>query len=411
MRSPFTFLQIADVHLDSKLPLDNLPKAHRQRRNREILNCLWQAFALVRKRNLDAVIIAGDLFDNDSVTGETVGRVIEACKDIAPTPVIIAPGNRDYFCAESLYNSRVIATRGIPSWPPNVHIFQSPDFTTFAHPLRDDISFTGRAFTDPAPIKERLLKEHLPKNEDAACNILVFHGALDGYFGGDAGWHDKVTAPFSESELRAQGFAYAALGHYHDYTEVRSESGMLLGAYSGSLGGRSFDELGPRYAIVGTIESARAGRLRCSAEQIEFDRRRMLMVGADITGLSADDMMDEINLAIEDQAGRPDDDIVYLHLEGRYQAASSPADLIEKLQERFPNLVVQDNTRPDYLAEKYDTRTTEWKFIEALLALKKEAEEKESVKGGSLSSGAVEDALYYGLDALKQKRVTVRDVD
>lgn len=135
------------------------------------------------------------------------------------------------------------------------------------------------------------------------------------------------------------------------------------------------------------------------------------MVGADITGLSADDMMDEINLAIEDQAGRPDDDIVYLHLEGRYQAASSPADLIEKLQERFPNLVVQDNTRPDYLAEKYDTRTTEWKFIEALLALKKEAEEKESVKGGSLSSGAVEDALYYGLDALKQKRVTVRDVD
>lgn len=218
MRSPFTFLQIADVHLESKLPLDNLPRAHRQRRNRESLNCLWQAFALVRKRNLDAVIADRDLFDNDSVKGETVGRIIEDCKDIAPTPVIIAPGNRDYFCPESLYNSRVIATRGIPSWPPNVHIFQSPDFTTFAHPLRDDISFTGRAFTDPAPIKERLLKEHWPKNE-------------------------------------------------------------------------------------------------------------------------------------------------------------------------------------------------EWKFVEALLALKKEAEENESVNDNSLSSPAVEDALYYGLDALKQKRVTVRDVD
>jgi len=415
----FTFLQLSDVHLDSRALAVGAPLtiAQRRMREQELLQAFVRALATAKQQQVDVVLIPGDLWENDTVRGDTIIRVIEACGALGDIPILITPGNRDYYSADSPYNARALQIRGLPPWPQNVFIFSSEQFVTISHPLRSDVSFTGRAFTSEKPLETRLLKNMLPRQEDAAINILVLHGALDGYCGADADWPGKITGPFSAAELKAQNFTYAALGHFHEFTEVKLESGLLLGAYSGCLGGRTFDELGPRCALFGTIEPGRPGRWSVALEPMEFDTRRLIMVGADITGLSADDMMDEISLSIEDQDGRPECDIVYLHLEGRYSPNTDPDSVVERLRERFSQLVVYDTTRSDYLGEKYDQRTTEWKFIGALLELKQKIEraragtELDTTNGSQLSGPIVEDALYFGLDALRQKRITVRNVD
>jgi hypothetical protein len=125
-------------------------------------------------------------------------------------------------------------------------------------------------------------------------------------------------------------------------------------------------------------------------------------------------MMDEITLAIEDQGGRPKTDIVLVNLDGTFAASVNPEQVLQQLRSRYCDLVVVDNSRPDYLSEKFDTRTTEAKYIDALLALKRDIEQKRVTTPGitnALTGAIVEDALYYGLDALRQKRITIRDVD
>jgi DNA repair exonuclease SbcCD nuclease subunit len=356
----------------------------------------------------------GDIWENDTVTAATIGRVMAACASLGDIPVLIAPGNKDFYCPYSPYNAEALKVRGLPAWPANVFAFSGDSFMTIRHPRRADVTFTGRAFTSSDVVQQRLLSGELPK-DPSAINFLVFHGALEGYAGSDLSWPGKQTAPFSAAELAGQKFTYAALGHYHEFCEVRLESGLLLGAYAGCLGGRSFEEPGAHCALLGTVSKAADDSWSTDIELVELDSRRMISVGADVTGLSGDDMMDEITLAIEDQAARPDRDMILVHLDGRCNLSNEPDQLLEQLRARYPQLIVVDKSRPDYLSEKYDQRTTEAKYIDALLSLKRDLERARGTAGDTtteeLSGSIVEDALYYGLDALRRKRITIRDVD
>jgi DNA repair exonuclease SbcCD nuclease subunit len=410
----FTFLQISDAHLDSIALATGFPLtiAQRAAREKELLQVVVDALRAAKERQVDIVMLVGDLWHNETVRGATVQSVIESCAELGEIPVLIAPGNRDYFSASSFYNNEALELRGLPAWPENVFIFDSPEFKSLQHPFRSNITFTGRAFISPETISERLLSMPIER-EDSEISILLYHGALEAYSGNDADRENKMTAPFSTAELKSQNFTYAALGHYHDYTEVRLDSGLLLGAYSGCPSGRSFYETGPRCVLFGAIEPGRPGRWNLQLEPVELDKRRLIMVASDITGLAKDDMQEEIVANIEEQGGRAVTDIVFLHMEGRYGADNDPQLMLAELRQRFPELVVYDNTRPDFLAESYEQNSAESKFIEALLELKRRIERARS-SGESdtgLSGKVVEDALYYGLDALKNKRITLRNVD
>ena len=77
--STFRFLQFSDVLLDSKLTHAGsspggwapgnraLPRQERADRAREILEATINAFSLAAQENVDAVLIPGGLWDEDSV--------------------------------------------------------------------------------------------------------------------------------------------------------------------------------------------------------------------------------------------------------------------------------------------------------------------------------------------------------
>lgn len=418
----FTFLQVSDVHLDSRFLSGRLGLSQSQRyeRNNETLVSLYQALEEGAKRRVDAIFIPGDLFETDTVTGPTINYLIESFSRMGDIPVVIAPGNRDYYSYTSPYNPKVLQARGLPPWPDNVIIFDSDEFKTKKHPLRDDVCFIGRAFQKNEVEPRRLLNRPIAMRTGAQLNFFVHHGFLEGYAGPDAENQEKYSAPFSVEELEAQAFTYSALGHCHEFAEVYSSGGKLIGAYGGSFVGRSFEEVGPRLALFGRVIVGPSRIPECSIEPYEFDNRRIYVAGLDVSGLTQDVMAEELSLAIQDQGARTGEDIVYLHIEGSYPPDVDKTAVLEQFRDSYYHVRISDHTRPDYLSERFDERTTEGKFIEAMLEYKRRIEKGRAEAGvldssqsapDSVSGGAAEDALYYGLDALRRQKVDVRNVD
>lgn len=412
--SRFTFLQISDIHLDSRLSANclGLSSVSRHEFRLNMLKTLFSAFLAAQDELVDAILIPGNLFENEYIRKDTILKVMQAMGQLGDTPVVIAPGDTDHYSFDSPYNSQILSTYGLPLWPSNVHIFTSDTFSTFLHPKRPDVSFTGRALTTSQRDRQRWLSTTVAKDERAPLNILLFHGCLEDDAGADASQRGKLMAPFSRDELESLGFVYAALGHYPDLTQVKSKDGKLLGAYSGCLLGRSFDEAGGRYALIGSIDPS---SMVCTLEPVELNNRRMVMVRVDITGLSYKQMIEEIVHHIEEQGVREEQDFICLNLEGNYHQGNEPSLALETLREKYYHLIVIDNTRPDYLSEHFDQRTTEWKFTEAMLEMMKPEQMRANEHMGwqtpGLSGRTVEDALYYGLDALRQQKVAIRNVD
>ena len=81
------FLHTGDLHLDS--PFSGLSVKKSEERRRELRESFSRMMALVRERNIDLVLIAGDVFDSEYVTHATARLLIEefaACISILGPP-------------------------------------------------------------------------------------------------------------------------------------------------------------------------------------------------------------------------------------------------------------------------------------------------------------------------------------
>lgn len=420
----FTFIQFSDVHLDSPQNSGVLyySPAKCQERYADFVETFVTALAMAKENEVDAVFVPGGLWSQETIRSQTAGTVLEAIEQIAPIPVYITPGEHDPYTIDSPYSSKFLSALGMRSWPQNAIIFNSTTFKTLTHPWRNDVTITGRAYKQAGLDENRYLEEPINISERSLINILLYHGSLEvEEEGGITHFGKTNSTPFTIEDLDNQRFTYAALGHSPDYLEVENEEGILIGAYSGCLVGRNFQELGPRGLIHGAISSGEEGVTAIELNPVETAKNRIMYITVDITGLDKELIREEILLMMEESDVHPETDIVALSLEGRFSHDSGTRELIEEIKDEFYHLVVMDRTRPDYLSEQYDPRTTEHKFIEKMLESIREADELRSssqvgdsltgLPGAMISSKTIEDALYYGLNALKNKKVTVRNVD
>jgi DNA repair exonuclease SbcCD nuclease subunit len=352
----FKFLQFSDVLLDSKLThagMNNtnlthnnfaLPREERSERAREILEATINAFSLAKSEKVDAVIIPGGLWDNVTVTGFTVNTLIEAVASLGDIPVYIAPGHRDFYTRSCLYTNDMLSARGYRHWPANVHIFTSEHFAAVAHPHRNDVAFVGRAFSKASRRTERILSGKLPKLATAKINIGVFAGTLESHPSviADASRQQvqkPLVYPFSESELANQGLTYAAVGNIKEAYQITTADEKLLGAYAGCLAGGTFDELGPRYAILGEVEIDSSGNSVVNLLPRELDVRRMMLVTVDVSGLGDEDIHDEILVNIEESGARTDCDIIAINLEGRHKPGANPKQIADQMAGRVLSFI------------------------------------------------------------------------
>lgn len=436
MPATFKFLQFSDVLLDSKLTVSaqlpmqggfncgySLPKAERQERAREILETTINAFALAAQEEVDAILIPGGLFESATVSGYTINTLIESISTIEHIPVFIAPGLADLYTRSSLYALDMLQARGLKTWPSNVHIFTSEHFSAVPLPGKPHVSICGRAITKGSRRSERAISSRLPKGHGSVINICMLAGSLESHPQLEMQERKSLIFPFSVQDMADQKMTYFALGGTADAYKVDDNNGNTLGAYAGCLASGTFEKLGARVALLGEIVVDEAGS-QVELTPREIDERRMMLVSVDVSGLGDSDIKEEIVVQVEEAGVRPETDVVALNLEGGYKPGANPRKIAEVLSEQFYCMQVIDNTRPDYLAERFDERTTEWKYIQAMLEMKTKAQKQtdnlveaslssdslSGIPGADLSGKTVEDALYYGLDALRQKRVSIRNV-
>jgi len=191
-------LHIADIHLDRVFHrAESRPAAARRRA--ELRDSVTRAFAHGQERSVDAICIAGDVYEHDYVSEDTVSFLRDRFAE-AGVPVIIAPGNHDPYLPGSVWQRT--------EWPPNVHVFTQDAVEPYA--LGAGVTVWGAAFTARNCGPAAVARFRAP--DDSGTHVLLIHAALTG-----EQWAEEADyRPVTRAQLRATGAAYVMLGHFHD---------------------------------------------------------------------------------------------------------------------------------------------------------------------------------------------------
>lgn len=407
MSRTLRFLQISDLHLDSSLAGGRLglPREKRDRINNDIARALIHAVDMAKEAEVDVILIPGDVWDDESVTLSTAAQFYEVLGRAAPIPVIITPGNHDPHYVFSYHNASYFQNQVGRPHPSNVTIITSPQITRVQVPQLPGVYFYGCCFTENRPRRERILAGVTRGAEDG-LHVLLLHGSQDDAVAPDP--DALATAPFSAAELLECDFDYAALGHYHRYSDIRSGDGKIRAAYGGIPVARGLDETEDHFVLFGEIES---GGIRPEAlvqEYLDVRHIKRLDVEVDRSVVSGIELETRISNALR-QAGATADDIVYVTLTGytHPDLAEFPIDSEWCARQCFHLVVDQSGLTPDYgelNEEAASDKHVEGRFNQRMLQLLTEAD------GDEDREQLVRMARTLGLDALHGREVKQRNV-
>lgn len=157
---------------------------------------------LAQARAVDAVLVAGDVFDLDSLSNTLLLRTLEALQPYSG-PWLLLPGNHDPATPESLWTR--LRALGAPA---NVHLLTEPGVTLLAN---------GGLAVLAAPLQRRHDSQDLSavfqqlNTPATALRVGLAHGGIDGFLGNDWQAFNRIAA--NRAEL-AQ-LDYLALGDWH----------------------------------------------------------------------------------------------------------------------------------------------------------------------------------------------------
>jgi len=220
-----SFIHAADLHLDSPMVgLKHLPANIFTRVKESTFTALKRLTAEAIHRNVDFVILAGDLFDGEDRSLMAQSRFRSEMLKLAEMniPVYVIHGNHDH-----LNGSWV--QLGMPD---NVHIFGSTvEKKVLQTKSGENIHLYGFSY----PVRHVYDKKiaDYQKVEDADFHIGILHGNVSG---GEE--HDNY-APFTIKELDEKQFDYWALGHIHKRTIISEHPPIV---YPGNIQGRNKKE-------------------------------------------------------------------------------------------------------------------------------------------------------------------------
>ena len=227
-----TILHFSDLHLDMPFASSQMPSEVARGCRLRLRQTLMALMDLAVEHRVDAVTIAGDLFEGDRATADTIAFLDESFARLAPIPVVIAPGNHDYYNRLSPYARH--------EWPENVLIFSAPRLQSIQLP--DQIVIWGMAHTIPVVKENPLQGFRVP--DDGKRHMLLMHGAETG----NPDEERAGYAPFRSDDLKSAGFTFALLGHFHKFKILQADK--PLGVYPGSPQPLTFGDAGRHCAAL-----------------------------------------------------------------------------------------------------------------------------------------------------------------
>ncbi len=257
-------LHTGDWHLDS--PFARLTPTKSEERRRELRDTVSRMLQLVRERDIDIVLIAGDLFDSLDVTSRTLGWLIDEMAACPRVRFVIAPGNHDPYTPKSPYASG--------RFPSNVSIFSTERLSSFVFPELNTAVY-GWAFLSDRLESSPLAGERVAERD--RLNLICGHC--------DFGVPLSKYGPVTSADVASFGADYAAFAHRHLPSQP-TRAGETPWAYCGCPEGRSFDETGKGGVFL--IEATREGEgWSLSTRRVELARRRYEKATVDLTGVAS----------------------------------------------------------------------------------------------------------------------------
>jgi hypothetical protein len=223
------FLHTADWQLGLKLafvPGDAGAVARFQRF--EVVRRLAQ---IAHERAVDAVVVAGDVFDDNAVGDDSLQRARDALAPFAPIPVLLLPGNHDAATPDCAL-ARLRA---------GDHV----------HPLLDDTPFAlPHARFLPCPLRRRHDRDDPARALPARAAgdpilVAIAHGALIDF---TEGLESKNVIDWQK--ILTKGYDYLALGDWHGTLSFHPRVW-----YSGAPEPTRFKEKRPGNALLVEIEA------------------------------------------------------------------------------------------------------------------------------------------------------------
>ena len=272
-------LHLADLHL-GRSSIE--PKARARR-----MNALRNAISEARRFDVDAIVVAGDVFDSPNVDSQVV-RLAAKTFDSAtnsngdPVPVIIISGNHDPSDSNELWSRFQSA---LPS-NSSVQLALLPKIFNLCEGRLCIEAYPNEYRWSPnSPWHSRLDISGLTPN---ATRVVVSHGTLQG---GKVPIGDSDSYPFTMEDVESLAADYVALGHFHstypgwerdDETERRSVS--FAGTHEPDRFGQDSG-----YVLLVEFESSRKAVVK--RIPVAVSDWRMVKIG------SANDLGDLRNLA------------------------------------------------------------------------------------------------------------------
>ena len=235
----FRFIHCSDLHIDS--PFKGFSEIHpkwAQRLREAPLQSFLNIVDLAIQEKVDAVIIAGDVFDGEDKSLQAQFKFRGGLQTLSDHGIasFIAHGNHDPI-------NRWSTTL---EWPEGVTVF--PGTRVASVPVEKDgralAHIYGTSFPERDVFDNLALK--FKRQPHPGFAVAVLHANVGGHPD-----HDPY-APCSVDDLVAQGMDYWALGHIHARKVLRGSHPAIV--YCGNPQGRHFKESGPRGCYLVTLQ-------------------------------------------------------------------------------------------------------------------------------------------------------------
>lgn len=224
------FIHCADLHIDSPFKgLEYVPEPIFKEIKQSTFYALDQLVQVAIQKQVDFVLMVGDVFDQSAQSVYAQMRFLDACKKLNQhdIQIYLSFGNHDYI------------ERGLVQldFPPNVHIFQDQRVTNFIYKKenQDIATIYGFSYQNQAVYENKT--PQFQKSTNTPYHIGMLHGSIE-----QNSSHDTY-APFKLQELISKNFDYWALGHIHKRTEWKHTPPII---YPGNTQGRSKKETGEK---------------------------------------------------------------------------------------------------------------------------------------------------------------------
>jgi exonuclease SbcD len=276
-------LHLADLHLDTVV--GGRTQAVRARVRAALLLAFERAVEFALQEAVDAVLIAGDAFDDPLLSQPTAERFRAHLWSLAEAGVAVAwcTGNHDPGARSLGSRQGRAALLGLDDSErhghPRIHVFRRHTPTTIEiSGERGDLigtvtSIGHRTASDTENLAQRLVRPDSTGTSRSTPAVAMLHTQVLDSLGHAIGHEEHAPyAPCTTRDLTAAGFDYWALGHVH----VRGPVPGTHAWYAGNPQGRNLKETGARgglYVEVDAGESPRVTPVDFSA--LRFERVRL----------------------------------------------------------------------------------------------------------------------------------------